>query len=357
MIGVNGSFLTSNMTGVQRYAFQLLMGLLEANRQSHVRVYVSPKASDVRLLDDLKRAGADVMTAPGWARNKQVFEQVALPRMASRDGVVRLVHLNNSVSLLSRRQQLCFLYDLAPVRFAHTFRPAYRAKFRAVLLGARWHRAQIATLSEFSRRELESVGLRDIIVVPAGLGSPMLLKAQPDDIGATTDASPPQLKNVPRPYALILASSDPRKRVAEVVDHWPAVFAELGLTLVVVGGTAGVHRSPPTPTAAAGVVRIEGRVSDRDLVQLIRRSSLAVFASAYEGGALAPQEVLTLGTPVVAADIPAFRELLPSSVSFFSRFDALTDCCRKAMTANRPMVISEGEATASWVAAAALIAD
>lgn len=348
MIGVNGSFLTADMTGVQRYAFQLLAGLLRVTRPLHVRVYVPSTASDIRLLDDLRGHGADVVIGPAWARNKQVFEQVALPRMAARDSVSRLVHLSNSVSLLSRAEQVSFLYDLAPVRFPSTFRLAYRAKFRSVLLAARLHRAQIATLSEFSRRELESVGLKDIAVVPAGLGSPMLLNLLAGD----SDARLPQLKNVPGPYALILGSSDPRKRVSDVVAHWPTVFRELGLTLVVVGGAPGVHRSSPTQEAGEGVVRIEGRVNDRDLVRLTQGGCLAIFASAYEGGALAAQEAMALGTPVVAADIPTFRELLPTSVPFFSQLEVLSERCAAAMRAPRPKVIPVQEASTSWCTAA-----
>jgi glycosyltransferase involved in cell wall biosynthesis len=354
VIGVNGSFLTANVTGVQRYAFQLLVGLIEEAPRLHLRVYVPSAASGVPLLDDLRQAGADVVPAPSWASNKQIFEQLALPRMASRDGVTQLLHLSNSVSLLSRIRQVCFLYDLSPVRFSHTFRPAYRVKFRAVLAGARLHKARIATLSEFSRKELQSVGLHDITVVPAGLGSPMLLGLPPCD---SSDASLAASQKVEGPYALILASSDPRKRVQDVAATWPAVYADSGLTLVVVGGAPGVHRSSGGQQSGKGVVNIEGRVSDRELVQLIRGSHLVVFASAYEGGALAAQEAMALGGRVVVSDIPTFRELLPPSVPFFDNLDVLSTRCAQALGAPRPPAVSRQEASASWREAGALVAD
>ena len=348
VIAVNGSFLTADVTGVQRFAFQLLIGLLEAAPQLSVRVYVPAQPLPrPAMLQELKDAGADVVIAPAWARNKQVFEQVALPWMAAGHGVDCLVHLSNSMSIACRVRQICFLYDLSPVRFAHTFKPTYRAKFRAVLLAAKHHKAAIATLSAFSRTELESVGLEDITVVPAGLGSPMLLGSM-----AETNDERRTREDVPDTFALILGSSDPRKRVAQVVQSWDDVYCRLGLPLVVVEGASRLQRSPPAIERSPGIIRLAGHVSDHDLVCLIRRSAVAVFASAYEGGALAAQEVLALGTPVVAADIPAFRELLPPGVPFFRDMSELGTLCTRAVTSPRPAQMTLQQSRMAWREAA-----
>ena len=359
MIGVSGAFLLAPMTGVQRFAYQLLLGLLAERPDLAVRVYVPPlPAEKLPLVEELSHAGAEVVTAPKWAANKQVFEQLALPRLAARDRVSQLVHLNNNVCMVTRRPQVCFLYDVATVRLPDTYRRAYRAKFRFVLAAVRRRQASVATLSEFSRRELESVGVRVAAVIPAGEGSPMVIEAaaRPSEnagVPAVGDSLPDG------PFALILGSADPRKRVQDVVDAWPAVYRTLGLQLVVVQGAAPTHRATTEHDDAAevGVSRLHGRISDGDLAAVARQSSMAVFASCYEGGALAAQEILALGTPVLASDIPTFRELLAAPVEFFAGLGQLTSACAAMLERNRPTAMSADEARASWRLSAKLFAD
>jgi glycosyltransferase involved in cell wall biosynthesis len=350
VIGVNGAFLAAPVTGVQRFAFQLLLGLLEARPEQPVRVYVPPlPESKVPLLNQLRSAGAEVVIGPSWSRNKQVFEQLGLPLLARRDRVSCLLHLNNNVSLLRRGPQVCFVHDIAPLRLPDTYRFAYRLKFRATLAGIRRRRPTVLTVSAFSRRELESVGVRVAAVIRVAVGSPMLLEA------SSAARTAPEIRG---DYALVLGSADPRKRVEEVIAAWPPVFAALGLQLAVVQGVAPTHRAAEAqPAVEPGVVRLHGRVSDGDLVQLMRGARLAIFASSYEGGALAAEEVLALGTPVVASDIPTFRELLEPPVAFFGSLSELSGCCAQALAAARPSVQTLEQVRNAWRRAGAELAE
>ena len=357
VIGVSGAFLLAPITGVQRFAYQLLLGLLEERPDLTVRVYVPPLPPEKQpLVHRLRTAGAAVVVAPRWAANKQVFEQLAFPRLAARDGAALLVHLNNNVSFLARRPQVCFVYDAAPVRLPETYRWAYRAKFRLVLTAARRRKVTVATLSEFSRAELASVGVGVTAVIPAGAGSPMLIEAA---IAPKESVASTALESLPdRPFALMLGSADPRKRVQEVVDAWPAVYRALGLPLVVVQGTAPTHRAATGhDNEETGVIRLHGRISDADLAVIARDSAMAIFASCYEGGALAAQEILALGTPVLASDIPTFRELLAAPVQFFSGLDQLAPACAQLLGQPRPAAMSADDAHAAWKSSARLFAE
>jgi glycosyltransferase involved in cell wall biosynthesis len=352
MIGVNGAFLVAPITGVQRFAFQLLIGLLEARPDLKFRVYVPPLAfSKTPLLDQLRVAGAEIVIGPRWARSKQVFEQIGLPRMAFRDRVSCLVHLNNNVSLLRRGRQVCFVYDLAPIRLPDTYRLAYRLKFRATIAAVRRRKPAIVTLSEFSRRELESVGVAVCGVVRAGIGSPMLAKAS-----QAPEAGPISVPD--GRYALVFGSADPRKRVDEVIAAWAPVFAELGLKLLVVQGIAPTHRQDAAgEPSRQGVQRLQGRISDSELVGLVRSAQCAIFASQYEGGALAAEEVLALGTPVVASDIATFRELLAPTVTFFDDFADLPARCAHVLAGDRPAALTLEQTSDSWRLAGSALAD
>jgi glycosyltransferase involved in cell wall biosynthesis len=339
--------LLAPVTGVQRFAFQLLVGLLEARTDLKVRVYV-PTLDDSKrpLLAQLRASGAEVVVGPQWMRNKQVFEQVGLPLMALRDRVTTLVHLNNNISVARRGLQICFVYDIASMRLPRTYRLAYRLKFQATIAAIRWRVPAVVTLSQFSKRELESVGVAVSAVVLGGFGSPMLLEAESPDTEVLDAANP---AGVEGPFALVFGSADPRKRVEEVIAAWPHKHASSGLKLVVVQGVAPTHRSASDEQASEqGIVRLRGRISDADLVSLTKQARFVVFGSEYEGGALAAQEVLALGTPVVAADIPTFRELLAPPVAFFHDFDGLGEACAQVLVAARPAVKTPEQVRQSW---------
>ena len=63
---------------------------------------------------------------------------------------------------------------------------------------------------------------------------------------------------------------------------------------------------------------------DRQLVDLYARSSVVSMASRDEGFGLPLIEAAHFGKPVVASDIPVFREIAGSGVRFFNLGDAIS---------------------------------
>jgi alpha-1,3-rhamnosyl/mannosyltransferase len=105
---------------------------------------------------------------------------------------------------------------------------------------------------------------------------------------------------VPEDYLLWvggLEHPDPRKRVSELVA------APRRLPLVLAGPTSRWAEELP------GVI-LTGQVSDDDLAALYTGARALVFPSDDEGFGLPGVEALACGTPVVATDVPALREVL-----------------------------------------------
>ena len=94
-----------------------------------------------------------------------------------------------------------------------------------------------------------------------------------------------------------LEHPDPRKRVVELVA------APRRLPLVLAGPTS------PWAEQLPGVI-LTGRVSDDDLAAIYTGARAFVFPSDDEGFGLPAVEALACGTPVVASDVPALREVL-----------------------------------------------
>lgn len=104
-------------------------------------------------------------------------------------------------------------------------------------------------------------------------------------------------------YVLHLGSDDSRDNTETVVAAFERACSRLGASvrLLVAGGA----RAP----AVDGVEHL-GRVSDHELVDLYRGAGAFVDASLYEGFGYGPLEAMACGTPVIASDVPAVREVV-----------------------------------------------
>jgi len=119
-----------------------------------------------------------------------------------------------------------------------------------------------------------------------------------------------------------LQHPDPRKRVAELA----AAPRELPLVMV---GAAGrwAHELP-------GVI-LTGHVADEDLACLYTGAHALVCASDDAGFGLTTVEALACGTPVVACESPALREVLDNRATFVAA-DDLAGLMAAGATATRP---------------------
>jgi glycosyltransferase involved in cell wall biosynthesis len=120
-----------------------------------------------------------------------------------------------------------------------------------------------------------------------------------------------------------LEHPDPRKRVAELAA------APRELPLVLVGPAREWARELPGVT-------LTGSVGDDELAAIYSGARALVFPSDDEGFGLPPVEALACGTPVVACEVPALREVLGDRATFVAR-DDLPALMRAAAAATRPV--------------------
>jgi glycosyltransferase involved in cell wall biosynthesis len=119
-----------------------------------------------------------------------------------------------------------------------------------------------------------------------------------------------------------LQHPDPAKHVAKLA----ATPRELPLVLV--GSTSPwAHELPD--------VILTGQVSDEDLAALYSGAHALVVASKDEGFGLPAVEALACGTPVVACEVPALREVLDGRITFVPAGD-LKALIGAAEAATRP---------------------
>jgi alpha-1,3-rhamnosyl/mannosyltransferase len=96
------------------------------------------------------------------------------------------------------------------------------------------------------------------------------------------------------PYVLAVGTLQPRKGLDALADACDGIDRRL-----VVAGARGWH-DDAILARLQGNATITGRVSDEDLVTLLRGADALVYASAHEGFGYPPLEAMACGTPVVA---------------------------------------------------------
>ena len=119
-----------------------------------------------------------------------------------------------------------------------------------------------------------------------------------------------------------LRHPDPRKRVAALAD------TPRDLPLVLVGDPGQWARELPD-------VILTGAVDDDELAAIYTGAHALVFPSDDEGFGLPTVEALACGTPVVACDVPALREVLGDRATFVD-CDDLEGLIGAAVAARRP---------------------
>lgn len=307
-IFINGRYLSQPLSGVQRYAEEIVRAIdtkVGAGTIGPSCVLLVPHdARDPKLRHiPVQRVGR---------YSGHVWDQVEYA-MAARRGVALCLAMTGPVAL---RRQVVVIHDAAVQRHPEHFSKAYVAAHGTLdRLLAR--RTQIATVSEFSRRELADVlpvRAEDIIVAPNGAEH---LAIQPDE-GVLA-----RLGLSDRGYFLTLGNLTKNKNLAVALRALARL--EKGRTKLVVVG-----RIDPTVFGKAGLpeasddVLLPGRLDDAEVAGLMQHARALVFPSIYEGFGIPPLEAFVNGCPVLASTAPAVREVCGPAGLYFEPHDDAT---------------------------------
>jgi glycosyltransferase involved in cell wall biosynthesis len=116
-----------------------------------------------------------------------------------------------------------------------------------------------------------------------------------------------------RPFVLYVGSAYAHKNLSTLVRAFAAPGPALEAELRIVGpendsGSANI-RELCARLGIADRVRLAGYVSSDELAQLYRDALVLALPSLYEGFGLTVLEAMNAGTPVVASELPAVREI------------------------------------------------
>lgn len=306
---INGRFLTQTTSGVQRFAREVVIALDK-------RLSEAPTAEEWVLLmpeGAAERLPLRAITQRAAGRSSgHVWEQTSLYR-AARQG--KLINLGNSGPILHSRA-VTVVHDAMIFRTPENFSRKYRL-VHGLLGRLLARRGKIATVSQFSKRELESAfGTKDVAVVSNSCEH-MAAVAKDDTVIR-------RLGLDREPYLLFVGSRTPNKNLRRAMEAIQMMGAAAPRFVIAGAAASSVFQSYETskPGANSDTDRVvfTGRLSDEEIAGLYAGATALLFPSLYEGFGIPPLEAMLLGCPVLASDIPPTREVCGDAALFFDPY-------------------------------------
>jgi glycosyltransferase involved in cell wall biosynthesis len=351
---INARFLTQPMSGVQRYAHEILGALDDLLARDHVAlaalggVTALYPASHDGPLPDWRAIG--LRPVPGGRGH--AWEQGPL-WWASRGGI--LIGLGNSGPLAHQAHVLA-LHDANLWEMPLAFDRRYRMMHRILrpLLARR--ALALLTVSHHAAGQLArhlNVDAVAFNIIPNSAAH--IRRVAPD----TTVLRANGLQH--GRYILAVGNQSPNKNIpALIAAH--AAAPDLPPLAIVGGFVPGVARLAPTD--ADRVIAL-GRVSEGELRALYEGACAMVFPSLHEGFGIPPLEAMELGLPVLAARRAALPEVL-GNAALWCDPTSICDITRGLRTlaaltqGQRAEMIARGHARATnmtWEKSAACLLD
>lgn len=296
---INARFLTESVTGVQRWAREVLTawdGMLAdgtIDRERYRFIALTPSAP----LEGTHYDHIEIQI--GGRFRSHIWEQLSLPRLA-KGGF--LVNLKNTAPLRHPNFSMV-IFDLQVYGATQTHSGLFRKYYTWLLPRAVKRAKAVATISQSSAREIEKyLGYPQALVAVADSAHEHIQRIEPQEDILRRE------KLETRGYLLAVSSLNPNKNFAAILRAMK--LADIKVPLVIAGGTnprvfEGSELLETLPENAHHV----GRVSDGELRALYEHALGFVFPSFYEGWGLPPGEAMHLGCPVIVSNTTSLPEV------------------------------------------------
>lgn len=302
MIYINGRFLEQSITGVQRFASELVLALAQIRFDLTIIVPNKSKVLNQSFLHGLRVEEVIGGTGHYW-------EQVTLPKYLKKIGSPLLLNLCNSAPIFYKNK-ISTHHDITYVKFPESYSWKFRWFYKTLTPLFLNNSHLVITVSDFSKKDISefyNIPLEKIIVIYNAVSPSFQLKNIQHGFEAKEK------------FALAVSSPNYHKNFARMIEAYSQ--ANVSYKIKIIGSASGVFSttSDNQHTTQIDQTKIEfaGRVTDEQLIQLYQDAEFFIFPSLYEGFGIPPLEAQSCGCPVISSNAASLPEVLKESVLYF----------------------------------------
>lgn len=345
-IGINALFLRKVETGIGRVTKSLLEELSKLDRENTYILYTDqrigfhmPANFRVKILSSSFYRREDLVKQTFW-------ERITIAREAEKDQLDVFFSPYNAATRFKTVPNVVLLHDVIwkvlESTYLYNFRRRIYAQqtFEAVKVAKK-----VLTVSEFSRKEINKyleLNLDKIKVIGAGVSS-TFIPMEKNDKNLTAVL---KKYGINTPYIFYIGGFESRKNVGSLIRAFAKLVKHYSNNLknriLVIGGDVPTISNPLLEDVkgiakSLGIedkVKFVGKLPDEELAYFYNGSDFFVFPSLYEGFGLTVLEAMACGTPVIASQIGAVREVAQDTVHYFhpDREDELIQSMNRFLT-------------------------
>jgi glycosyltransferase involved in cell wall biosynthesis len=322
IVGIDVRLVTEERTGdsmVFRYLTRALLASSETGFLYRLYTHVVDEESLQRLkelLDCTERDDVEIVSLSG-SSNRFIWNGYSLPRELQRRPV-DIYHTQYIAPLwLPRKTKLVtHVHDISFAAHPEWIAPKDRF-FLHLLIPRSLKRSDLLIVpSDFTRTEIEEYypAMRGKIkVVPNAVGEEWLRSENDETIKLEVQKK----YNLTKRYIVAAGTMQPRKNIPYLIQLWkerPASLQEVGLVLT--GNPMGHHVDERIDSRDQSGIIFTGYVDIDELRAIVAGAEILAFPSLYEGFGIPLLEAFATGVPVLASDIPPFREVGALAIAY-----------------------------------------
>ncbi len=309
---INGRFLTQNITGVQRYAHEVLKALDQFENLPPTRIIV-PRNSEIPeiKLSQIKICKQGVFSGHLW-------EQFSLPTLVQNNEVLLCLGNTAPIPLLILRKApvVVVVHSLSYKYFPKSYSKSFRILYNLILPQVFKRAAKVITVSESERVQI-------LRLYPDCHDRLVAIQSGISDLGAPLEVS--SVASLAHPYLLFVGSLSRGKNIEGVLQAFEKIVLEDDISLVIAGASGNSFQQLNVPLSEAAKKRVLflGQVNNpRELAYLYKKAICLVFPSYYEASPLPPTEAMAMGCPVIASNIEALKERCGNAAIYVEASDS-----------------------------------
>jgi glycosyltransferase involved in cell wall biosynthesis len=312
-VGLDALPLMSPRTGVGHYTLELARALAALSSENTFELLA------YRQLDPATRDEVEAHCPPNLhvniRRRYQKWWAIGLPQYMRRARLDLFHGTNYEVPLWNKRRNVLTIHDLSLLLHPdkHETNLAQRARRRLPIMVR--SASIIITATEHVKREIcENLGASADRVRITPYAPRRIFQPAP----GTESLAVRRRLGIEEEFILFVGTLEPRKNLYTLVRAFEEIIRSVSRPpqLVIAGGEGWLMdelTSFADPSRLGNRLRLTGYLPDEDLRALYSSCIAFVFPSIYEGFGLPPLEAMACGAPVIASDIPVFRETLGKS--------------------------------------------